>query len=192
MDLPRKELSVVDLLLARIFLKEADAELLRELARPEVAEVFEQFQPGFNAYVRDREWSDSALHELATEYGRLFLLPEGVSPYAVKWMQGEEGAVKARLEDQISILYESLRVQPMDFGLGNVPADHVGMLLALTSVALETEPTPKVGGLASRSQALIADWAPQFSDALLEKTENPLYRAAAKLLPEVLALPPED
>lgn len=192
MDLPRKELSVVDLLLARIFLKEVDAELLGELARPEVAEVMEQLEPGFTAYVRGRDWDDAALQELAAEYARLFLLPEGVSPFAVKWMQGEEGAVRARLEDQISILYESLRVKPVDFGLGNVPADHIGMLLALTSVALETEPAPKAGGLAARSQALIADWAPNFAAEMLEKTENPLYRAAAKLLPEALEMQPRD
>lgn len=186
MDLPREDLAAVDLLLANLFLQEADDDLLRELARPDIADVLDLLEPGLATYIRDTDWSESALEELAAEYARLFLLPEGVSPYAASWMPGEEGAVRARLGDEITTLYETLRVQPMDFGLGNVPADHIGMLLALTSVALQTEPRPTGGGLAARAENLIRPWAPLFAEKLLEETENPLYRGAGQLLLFVL------
>lgn len=186
MNLPREDLSAVTLLLANIFLREADAALLTELARPDVADVLELLEPGAAAYIRDTAEDTAALNTLAAEYSQLFLVPEGVSPYAANWMDGEEGSIRARLIDEIGTLYESLRVQPADFGVGNVPADHVGMLLALTSVALQTEAAPSGGGLAGRAMGLMREWAPRFRDDVLEKSENPLYRAATGLLLEVL------
>jgi len=186
MDLPREDLSAVYLLLANLFLREADATLLAELAKPDIADVLDLLEPGVAAYIRDTDWTPEAMNDLAAEYSRLFLMPEGVSPYAAQWMQGEEGAIRARLSDQITTLYEALRVEPADFGVGNVPSDQVGMLLALTSVALQTESAPKGKGLAGRAMDLMRDWAPRFADDVRENSESPLYRAAAGLLVHIL------
>ena len=168
----------VHALLARMLLKEADAGLLRDLARPEIADAMETLEPGFTAYVaRDR--TEAELDDLAAEYARLFLMPGGVSPFAAAWIQGDEGTVRSGLESEIADLHRLLEIAPADFGLGNVPADHIGMLLSLTVVALEKDPS---GDLAARSRSLYQAWAPGFVDALLAKTGDPLYRAAAKLL----------
>ena len=186
MDLPRDDLAAVHLLLASLFLREADAPLLAQLATPDIADVLDLLEPGARAYLQETDWSEAARDELAAEYARLFLLPKGVSPYAVSWLPGEEGAVRARLGDEIGALQAALRVRPADLGLGNVPADHIGMLLALAAVALERETAPADGGLAARVHALLGAWAPQFAASLLEGTGNPLYRAAARLLQELL------
>ena len=172
------------MLLARVFLKEADPDLLRALTRAEITEVLELLEPGFTTYVRNAG-SERELDELAAEFAGLFLLPRGIPPYAASWMEGDEGTVRARLEDQISLLYQSLQMEPADIGLGNVPADHIGMLLALTSVALEREAS---GGLAGRSTALFEAWAPAFAAGVIREAKSPLYRAAARLLIEVLEL----
>jgi TorA maturation chaperone TorD len=189
MDLPREDLSAVHLLLANLFLREADEGLLTQLAQPEIADVLDLLEPGAAAYLQETRWNAAALDELAAEYARLFLLPKGVSPYAVAWIGGEEGATRARLGEEIGVLHEALRVRPTDFGVGNVPADHIGMLLALSAVALQTESTPTEGGLAARVRTLLRPWASQFSAALVEGTENPLYRSAARLLEAVLSEP---
>lgn len=177
-----KELGAVYALLSRIFLKEADAELVRELARPAIADVLETLEPGFAAYVA-APWDDARLEQSAAEYARLFLVPGGVAPYAAAWMQGEEGAIRADLEEKINTLYDALQVRPADFGLGNVPSDHIGMLLALTSVALQVEAS---GGLAAQSRTLLDDWAPRFADAVIAQANDALYRGSARLLQRAL------
>ena len=170
-------------LLSRLFLKELDAPLLRELTRPAIADVLEVLEPGFSAYVAAAVWDAERFEEEAAEYARLFLLPRGVSPYAAAWMQGDEGAIRADLEERITNLYEVLRVRPTDFGLGNVPSDHVGMLLALTAAA---EATDASGDLTACCLALLAPWAPGFAARVADESHSPLYRAAGRLLGELL------
>jgi TorA maturation chaperone TorD len=186
MDLPREDLSAVYLLLATLFLREADAELLQQLAQPEIADVLDMLEPGTAAYLRETTWDAAALDDLAAEYARLFLLPKGVSPYAMAWIKGEEGALRARLGGEIGTLQQALRVRPDEMGFGNVPADHIGMLLSLTAVALQAEADPSDGGIAARVIALMNDWAPRFCTALQEESMSPLYRAAGGLLAELL------
>ena len=187
MDLPRDDASALHLLLANLFLREADAELLGQLAQPDIADVLELLEPGSRAWLQDTTWDAAALDELASEFTSLFLLPGGVSPYAVAWMDGEEGNIRARLGDEIGSLMESLRVRPAEMGLGNVPSDHIGMLLALAAVALQTEQDPAGGGLAGRVHDLMRPWTPAFAETLHEKADSPLYRSAARLLQQLFA-----
>ena len=182
MEVTGHDLAAVYALLSRIFLKEADAELMDELARPEIADVLEALEPGFGAFVR-APWDESRLEDEAAEYARLFLLPRGVPPYATAWRGGDEGAVRADLEEKIAVLHDVLRVRPADFGLGNVPSDHVGMLLALTSVALQVDTS---GALAVKCADLTGDWVPRFAERVAAETTSPLYRAAARLTNSVL------
>jgi len=177
--MPDQDVGAIYALLSRVFLKETDAALLHELARDEIAQIGESLAPGFRARIAPPHDDEARLEEEATEYARLFLLPGGVSPYAAGWMAGEEGAIRADLEERISNLYEVLRLRPADFGLGNVPSDHVGMLLALTAAAYGIEPS---GDLANRCRALLKPWGATFGETLATTTESPLYRAAGRLL----------
>jgi TorA maturation chaperone TorD len=183
MDLPPDDLAAIHALLSRIFLREADVALLQELARPAIADVLDALEPGFSDFVRQTDWSERALEDLAAEYAGLFLLPGGVTPYAAGWQEGEEGTIRATLQGEISALYDALHVRPADFGSGNIPADHIGMLLALRTVALQTGGP---GARAARVMALYETWAPHFATGILEKAGTPLYRGAARLLHELL------
>jgi len=166
-------------LLAHLFLREADAPLLAQLARSEVAEVLDLLEPGTAATLRGTTWDAAALDDLAAEYARLFLLPGGVSPFAASWMEGAEGGIRARLREEIGTLYAALQVAPSAHGLGNVPADHIGMLLALQAAAIEREAG---GGLARRVGRLLAPWATRFAEGVLAASDHMIYRAAARLL----------
>ena len=165
-------------LLARIFLKEVDADFVASLARPEIADVFEALEPGFRPHL-EGAWDESRNDEEAAEYARLFLLPGGVTPFAAGWTDGDEGAVRADLGQRIGAVHALLAVEPADFGYGNVPADHVGMLLALVALAWERDAS---GGIAERAEALLAPWAPRFARRLQRESESPLYRGAGRLL----------
>ncbi len=152
-------------------------------------EINAYLEPGFRSYIQAGTWDGAALAELAAEFARLFLLPGGVSPYGASWLQGDEGAVPAHLEGEIASLYDELAIRPHDFGLGNVPSDHIGMLLSLTAVALSVDVE---GDLAARCDALLDPWAGSFGANVLAATDAPLYRAAAALLLESVGLGPDD
>ena len=54
-----------------------------------------------------------------------------MSPYALGWIEGEAGALRAQLQTRIGGLLDDLGLRPADHGLGNLPLDDVGVLLAL-------------------------------------------------------------
>ena len=169
-------------LLGRIFLKEVDAPFAADLAQPAIADVLESLEPGFKAHI-EGSWDTARLDEEAAEYARLFLLPKGVTPYAAGWIAGDEGAVRGELGERITTLHALLGVEPADFGFGNVPSDHIGMLLALAAVASERDAS---GDIAEPCVSLLEPWGTRFADRLATESRSPLYRAAAQLLLAVL------
>ncbi len=185
-DLPSGEtLAPIEALLARVFLKEVDADLVAALAQPALADALEALAPGFRAFVCDRTWDVAAFDDEAAEYARLFLIPGGASPYAASGAAGAGGTVRAALQQEIAVLYETLRIAPRAFGLGNVPSDHIGMLLSLVSVARQQD---RSGGLAAKAMALLTPWAPRFAASVADSTRSPLYCASARLLAQTLSL----
>ena len=173
--------AAVHSLLARILLTEMDRDALVALSNPDVLEILERVRPGCAAFVRDTEWTPAALDALAADYCTLFILPKGVAPYAASWLDGDPAVLRGQLTDRINEVLDALRVRPGEFGMGNVPADHVGVLLALHALALEQGGE----GLASRSHALLAPWVARFGERLAEHAagiDAPLYEAAGRLL----------
>ncbi len=176
---PSTSLNAVEALLARIFLKEVDAALLRALAEPRVVEVFETLELEFERFIDPASWDEATFDDHAAEYARLFLLPGGASPYAAAWKSGDDGAVRAALNHEISSLYAALRLEPIDAGMGNAPSDHVGMLLSLCAAAGQIDAS---GDLHARARALLEDWAPSFAEKTRSLSTSPIYRAAARVL----------
>lgn len=177
--------AAVHSLLARILLTEMDRSAIDSLCRDEVVDTLEQLRPGCARYLRDTAWDEASLDALAADYCTLFLLPKGVAPFAASWLDGDPAIARAELTERINEVLDALQVRPADFGMGNMPADHIGVLLALHALALQQ------GGrqLAARSQALLTPWAEDFAARLTDhaaRIEAPLYEAAGRLLTETL------
>ena len=182
--LPAPGRAAVLSLLSRILLKEVDGPLLAQLGRDDVAGALDALDPGASAEIAAAARDEGAREALDVEYCRLFLLPGGVSPYALAWIGGEVGAARAGLQTRIGGLLDDLGLRPGDHGLGNLPLDHVGVLLALAAVAEERDPR---GAQASRAAALLRPWGRRFAAALEAAAEAALYRASARVLAAVLA-----
>ena len=171
-------------LLSRLLVREVDEPLLAHLCRPEIAEVLEALEPGVGAEIARAERDPGVREELDVEYCRLFLLPGGVSPFALAWAGVEAGAARATLQAEIGERLDLLGLRPGDHGLGNLPLDHVGVLLALAAVAEVRDPD---GTAAADTRELLRPWGRRFAEALEGAAASGLYRAVARLLDAVLA-----
>jgi TorA maturation chaperone TorD len=182
--LPAQGRAAILSLLSRILLKEVDGPLLAQLGRDDVAGVLDALDPGASAEIAEAARDEAAREALDVEYCRLFVLPGGVSPYALAWIGGEVGAARAGLQTRIGGLLDDLGLRPGDHGLGNLPLDHVGFLLALAAVAEELDPG---GPQAAAVAELLLPWGRRFAAALETASRAALYRASASLLAVVLA-----
>ena len=183
-NLPASGRAAILSLLSRVLVKEVDEALLVELGRDDVAAVLESLAPGVTAEVARAVKDEAAREALDVEYCRLFVLPHGVAPYAVAWAGGEEGATRADLQSRIGGLMDDLALRPAAHGLGNLPLDHVGVLLALAAVA---DARGEEDELRAAAFDLLRPWGLRFAAALDTASRSALYRAAARLLAAVLA-----
>lgn len=167
-----------DRLLSRILLREPDAEL-EELLRAS----------GLMSRL-DEEGGPLDLEAYAEEYTRLFLLPEGAPPFASAWLEGERERLGAQfvsfVNDTLAALgREAERAAPW----GNLPRDHLGLLLDLSANAFASE-DPEDHALGQHlCQEAIQPWVGSFARALRERSRLPLYRLAAELLLQLHAHP---
>ncbi len=186
-DLPAAGRAAILSLLSRILVREVDGPLLAHLAREEIGGVLEVLDPTVTAEISEAARDETAREALDVEYCRLFLLPGGVSPYALGWVEGDAGASRAQLQTRIGGLLDDLGLRPAEHGLGNLPLDHVGVLLALAAVATERDP----GGAAFvEALGLLCPWGERFAAALGARSNAALYRATARLLVAVLRATP--
>lgn len=182
-DLPATGRAAILSLLSRILVREVDGSLLAQLEREEIRGVLETLDPAVTAEIAEAARDESAREALDVEYCRLFLLPGGVSPYALGWVGGEEGASRAELQARIGGLLDDLGLRPADHGLGNLPLDHVGVLLALAALTTERDPD---GAASVEAFDLLCPWGLRFAAALEATSDAALYRATARLLADVL------
>lgn len=171
---------------ARILLTELDREALEALNEERLLEVLETLRPGCRAYLRDTEWTSDALDDLAAAYCSLFILPGGVVPFAAHWLPGDAAVARDEFAVHVNEVLEALHVRPSDFGMGNMPTDHIGVLLALQSVAMERGSPADV----ERAGRLLQPWGPVFAAELTRRAagmDAPIYEAAGRLVTELLA-----
>ena len=172
-------------LLARLVLKEVDAELLEVLRAPDLVEALDQAVPGTRAFLA-REFGPEEFDDCAADFATLFLLPGGATPYAASYFEGDAGAARAQLANRVAEALDVLQIEPRDFGLGNVPMDHAGMLLALWAVAIDRATGTT---LPERVQALLEPWLGTFAQAIVKTAKTPIYQATGEVL-ATLASPP--
>ncbi|TFH23792.1 MAG: hypothetical protein E4H03_05325 [Myxococcales bacterium] len=172
-------------LLARISLLELDRELLGLLREPGLIEVLDKVEPGCRADVM-REWSDRDLEAAAEEYCALFLLPDGAVPRASAWIPGEQEMVGSGVDELVDRVLEALGVTP-DGVLARVPRDHLGFLLHLAAVALDDDDAAARSVARGLIDQALAPWVGRWTDAVLARAEQPVYRAHARLLAALLS-----
>ena len=166
---------------------EVDTALVETLRQEPIVTLLDDVAPGTRRWL---ELFDPAQKELADEeFTRLFILPGGTPPRAAAWMPGEIATVGAALSQTVSQVLSVLG-RELDDGLaGNLPLDHLAVLLDLAAVADDrdgAEAAHDAGGLGPMVfRQLVAPWRKAFGLALLDQAQVPLYRAAASLLIEL-------
>jgi TorA maturation chaperone TorD len=171
-----------DRLLSRVLLREPDAEL-------------EELLCASGLMSRLDEEGALDLEAYAEEYTRLFLLPEGAPPFASAWLEGERERLGAQF---VSFVNETLAAlgRETDHAApwGNLPRDHLGLLLDLSANAFASDDAEDHALGEHFCQEAIQPWVGSFARALRDQSRLPLYRLAAELLLQLHALPtdPED
>ena len=178
-----RERAPIDLLVSRVLLVELDGDLVALLRQPEIRSVLEAVETGVGAALQ-RPW-DAVREEAAREeYARLFLLPKGVPPFASAWIEGERERLGAQLTTFISRLMTVLD-REMEAQQGNLPLDHLGLLLELSgTAALDERPTHQRAAAHLQAEAL-GPWVGQFGRALQRHARLPIYRAVGGLLAQL-------
>ena len=185
MDVPLsdRERAPIDLLISRILLVELDLELVKVLKSPAVTNVLEAVEPGVSAELQE-PW-DAVRDDFAREeYARLFLLPKGVPPFASAWIEGEREQLGSQLTTFVSRLMTVLdrAVEPQH---GNLPLDHLGLLLELAgTAALDGRPSHQQAAAHLRAEAL-GPWVGAFGRTLQRQARLAVYRAVGGLLAQL-------
>ncbi len=169
------------LLAAHLMLRELDGDALDVLRAEGVASVLDRLAPGCAGHL-ERDWDEQAFDLEAAEYCRLFLLPGGVSPYAGVWLEGEQARRLVLAESEASATALGFTNHMPD----GLPADHLGVLLALVAEAWRVSDSAGEPAT-SLSSSLFDGWLARFLDSLAQRARSPLYRALAGLIEVVVA-----
>ncbi len=168
-------------LLAQLFLYEADERLKQAIGALNLAPLLDALAPGSQDWVQ-KPLDEPERERLACLYAELFLLGRGsLSLQASAWLN-EEPERLAGLEKMIRA------AEPEGVtALGNLPPDHLGVVLCYLACAYASEAAPTRALAAELDQELLGPWAGRFAAALSARTDEPLYRAAAALLLAMVA-----
>lgn len=164
-------------LAARLVIRELDEPAFEALRSPEVRALLEGLEPAVTAWL-DAPWTASRADDEAAAYAELFLIPRPscLSLRVGDWLPEDQGDVAARLAEVVA----PLGYDPTPAVAGNLPPDHLGVVLALAG-ALAAHP-PSRSALPRLLARLLAPWIADFEARLREVSVHPLYRAAARLI----------
>ena len=131
---------------ARLLIREVDESALKALLAPKFAEAMEGYEPGTRAYLegvaRDTE---SGLEKMAVDFCALFLANSATAPYASAWNAAKLSPIatnrsqNATTEQILQAVGGWMREVGMEIApgeWGNVPRDHVAVLVGLIAHAL--------------------------------------------------------
>ncbi len=181
--LPSAQRAALYELVSHLLLAELNADMAQRLSRPGVIEVLEQLGAGSRELLHG--FGEARCEQAAEEYARLFILSGGVAPRGAAWMAGELETAGVKISQQAQHYLRILGHRPEPGPWGQLPLDHLGLLLRLAAVACNTPYADEVNA------ALVEPWARPFGEALTARTEHPIYRAVGALL-VLLANVPED
>ncbi len=173
-------------LAARLVVRELDDEAIGSLQSPPMRDALSAYDSQCAAYIDELgNGSDAALESAATEFCSLFLIGKRTSPHASAWIGSNPAETGATVSRAVTEWMEQLGVEVAPGSWGNIPQDHLAVLCGLVSLAL-LAPQPAGEMLARRIADATLSWVPAFANAVANATENPLYRAAARLAEHAL------
>ena len=153
-------------LLSRLLASEIDLDFHALLSSPEIREILEKVEPScLDPF--DQEMA-------ASEYCRLFVLPNGVPPVASAWLPRSEPNHSVAIVGLVHRLQSAL-----DLSLPTeLPPDHAGTLLAIMSWLLDNQPDTAI----DFQRSALAPWLGHFAGALQKEAKLPIYRATGAIL----------
>ena len=182
-----KKIGAVYKLLSKVFIREVDAQFLRELRTECFYETLKDAGIDFgDEFINQNE--RELLENLAVEYARLFIVPgcnvylyESVYTNSAKMLYGESA-------QQVYDFYQRCGMSVVDERL--MP-DHIGLELELMSYLKQKEAKALENGKQDASKWLELQnefmtahpgrWAVQFFEAVEKEAEHPFYRKMTKL-----------
>ena len=173
--------------LANFFVCEIDHETWNALQADGIRETLIRLEPRLK-FDFDNPLTSEPLENLREEFSRLFLLPNGVPPFASSW--ASEGNANHQTADEIAQLVdqsllalgrESVHRAPW----GRLQRDHVSVILDLVaSAAISHDPRDQELG-AHLERELLAPWFTTFGRTLASRAQNPVYVALGRLIASV-------
>lgn len=183
-------------LLARVYLGEPDAELLREVYRPSFQSLMEELRVDLG---RDLCGAPLAQLEedLAVEYARLFIGPgPHLSPHESVYVgefsegSGLQGLLWGETTVRLAGAIEEAGLV-LDPSAGVIP-DHIGVELDLMRILIEREKAAWAGGEVAAARGLLetqgrfmeehlARWVPGFCEGVVAHARLPFYRGMGEL-----------
>lgn len=181
--------------LATQFTREIDAVAWAELRSEPLRSILVRLEPTLTQPL-SLPLSTETKENLAEEFARLFLLPNGVSPLAAPWIASASGRDPSQVRDDLTTIvgngFEALGRKPSGSEPGGrLPLDHVALLFDLIAVSAAQ------GAMDSSDLAiahhldreLMNEWLVSFGETLASKARHPLYRAIGQLVADLHASP---
>lgn len=172
-------------LLARLWLREVDGELLRELRSPRLCDSFVE-AGGILPVDEDEDWT---IEQLAIDYCRLFVGPTGhLPPYQSVWQEGQfQGTITASMESFVRAVHYDRNASTR-----GIMWDHLGVQLDVMGHILDQfvtrPPEPGRQGLLSELATAFFTrhllWATELLEAVAERATTKFYRSTTKLTRE--------
>lgn len=168
-------------LLARLWLREVDRDLARELRSPPLCDAF--VEAGGTLPVDDRE---QTLEELAIDFCQLLLGPTNhLPPYQSVWETGQfQGATTASMKQFIDVVGYDLRVLPKGMMLDHlgVQLDLMGHLLRQCAIGQsEPEDLNSLSELAHAFFTSHLQWPTDLLDVAARRATTEFYRSVVLL-----------
>jgi TorA maturation chaperone TorD len=171
--------------LSGFLVREIDEARWIGLGREPIRGLLSRAEPGFHA------WSASPFTEeidaaLAEEYARLFLLPEGVSPFVSTWLDGDReqlsGSLASMVERGLVVLArEPVRREPW----GRLPLDHLACVFDVVSESIASGEPMQVEVAIHLDTELLGPWLVSFGERVRTLAETPFYRAIGSIITEL-------
>lgn len=174
-------------LLARLLLDEPDAELAELVGTEAVSGILEACEPGTISWLRGFNSGSRAFNDAREDYVALFRSPGSVSPRAGSWLS-RDGDASGSAAAAVRSALARLALAPANVGpWGQLPADHVALLLAAAAHGLRS---PRRDSRDAADELLIEffdPYAARLGRDLHAHARTPLYRATGALIGELAA-----
>lgn len=182
-----KKIGAVYKLLSKVFIREVDAQFLRQLKTPCFYNSLKSAGIDFgDKFINQNE--RELLENLAVEYARLFIIP-GCNVYLYESVYTDTAKMfYGKSAQQVKDFYQRCGMEIVDKTL--MP-NHIGLELELMSYLKQKEAEALENGKqdASRWQKLqkefisthLGKWATQFFSRVEEEAKHPFYKEMAKL-----------